>query len=49
MRKRPVNVSVADLQRLEPDEPREILALQHQVQQLRAETLQLRRELDTLT
>jgi SAM-dependent methyltransferase len=49
MRKRPVTLSVAELKQLEPGEPREISALQHQVEQLRAETVQLRRELDAST
>jgi len=39
MRKKPVQVTAEDLQRLEPGEPREISALQHQVEQLRDETL----------
>jgi SAM-dependent methyltransferase len=42
LRKRDVPIDVAELERLEPDEPREILALQHLVEQLRAETLALR-------
>jgi hypothetical protein len=41
MRKKPVQVTAEDLQRLEPGEPREISALQHQVEQLRDETLKL--------
>jgi len=41
-RKKPVQLTVADLQALEPDEPREISALQHHASQLRDETLQLR-------
>ena len=48
LRKKPVQLTVEDLERLEPDEPREILALQHHVQQLRAETLQIRRAHDDL-
>lgn len=36
-RKKPVQVTVEDLTRLEPDEPREIEALQHHVEQLAAE------------
>jgi SAM-dependent methyltransferase len=42
MRKRPVELSEEDLTRLEPDEPREVLALQHQIEQQRDETLQIR-------
>jgi SAM-dependent methyltransferase len=42
MRKRPVQLTVEDLERLEPDEPREIVALQHHVGQLRDETLRIR-------
>jgi hypothetical protein len=41
-RKKPVELTVADLQALEPDEPREVSALQHHASQLRDETLQLR-------
>lgn len=42
MRKRPVELTEEDLKRLEPDEPREVVALQHQVEQLRDETLRIR-------
>lgn len=42
MRKKPVRLTVADLKALEPDEPREILALQHNIEQLRDDTLRLR-------
>ena len=42
MRKRPVTLTVEDLTRLEPDEPREIAALQHNNEQLRDDTLRLR-------
>ncbi len=45
MRKKPVALTVADLLALEPDEPREIAALQHNVEQLRDDTLRLRRSL----
>ena len=43
MRKKPVRLTTDDLERLEPDEPREIVALQHHIAQLRDEALQLRR------
>lgn len=46
MRKKPGNLSEEDLVRLEPDEPREIKALQHQIEQQREETLQIRRLLE---
>lgn len=42
MRRRPVRLTVEDLTRLEPDEPREIAALQHHARQLRDENLRLR-------
>ena len=42
MRKKPVDLTEEDLTRLEPDEPREILALRHQVEQHRDETLRIR-------
>ncbi len=45
MRKKPVSLTVADLKALEPDEPREVAALQHNVEQLRDETLRLREAL----
>ncbi len=41
-RKRPVQVTEEDLTRLEPDEPREIQALQHHAKQLASESEQLR-------
>jgi SAM-dependent methyltransferase len=43
MRRKPGALTEADLTRLEPDEPREILALQHQIEQQRGEALELRR------
>jgi len=43
MRKKSVQLTIEDLKRLEPGEPREIVALQHHTAQLRDETLQLRR------
>lgn len=46
MRKKPVRPTIADLERPEPNEAREFTALQHQVRQLRQETVKLRRELD---
>ena len=42
MRSKPVELTSEDLERLEPDEPREIMALRHHARQLRDETLQLR-------
>jgi SAM-dependent methyltransferase len=42
MRKRPGTFTVEELQALEPDEPREIVALQHHIKQLRTETGYLR-------
>jgi SAM-dependent methyltransferase len=42
LRKKPVELTVEDLTRLEPDEPREIAAIQHNVEQLRDDTLRLR-------
>jgi SAM-dependent methyltransferase len=42
LRKKSVQLDEGDLIRLEPDEPREITALQHQIVQQRQETLQLR-------
>jgi len=41
-RKKPVEVSAEELTRLEPDEPREMRALRHHVEQLEAEALRLR-------
>ena len=48
LQRKPVHVTVQDLERLEPEEPREVSALQHHVQQLRDETLQLRGAVDYL-
>lgn len=45
LRKRPGRFTVEDLTRLEPGEPREIAALQHNVAQLRDDTLRLREAL----
>ncbi len=42
LRRRSVHLTVGDLERLDPDEPREVSALQHHVRQLTNETLQLR-------
>ena len=42
MRKKPVEITVEELKALEAAEPREILALQHNVEQLRDDTLRLR-------
>jgi SAM-dependent methyltransferase len=42
MRKRPVTLTVEELTALEPGEPREIAAIQHNVEQLRDDTLRLR-------
>jgi SAM-dependent methyltransferase len=44
LRKKPMAITEADLLRLEPDEPREIAAIQHNVEQLRDDTLRLRAE-----
>lgn len=41
-RKKPVELTVEDLTRLEPDEPREIEALRHHVEQLAGEVTRLR-------
>ena len=41
LRRKSVQLTVQDLKRLEPDEPREISALQHHVEQLRRETLEM--------
>lgn len=41
-RKKPVELTVEDLTRLEPDEPREIEALRHHIEQLADETTRLR-------
>lgn len=46
MQKKPGELTEEDLVRLEPDEPREILAIQHQVEQHRDETLRMRRILE---
>jgi hypothetical protein len=46
MRKRDVSLTPADLERLEPDEPREVTALAHSVQQLQRESIMLNRERD---
>ena len=48
LRKKPGTISVAELERLEPDEPREIAAIQHNIEQLRDDTLQLRAESERL-
>lgn len=45
-KRKPVQLTTEDLERLEPNEPREITALQHHVRQLRDETLDLRRAHD---
>ena len=45
MRKRPVELTEEELIRPEPDEPREILAMRHQIEQLRDETLEMRQTL----
>jgi SAM-dependent methyltransferase len=44
LRRKPVHLTVQDLTRLEPDEPREIWSLQHNVRQLRDESADLRRQ-----
>ena len=45
MHKRGAVVSRAELERLEPNEPRKLIALQHQVRQLWRQAAQLRAEL----
>lgn len=47
-RKKPVDVDVEELTRLEPDEPREIEALRHHAEQLAAEVTRLRQAHDLL-
>jgi SAM-dependent methyltransferase len=47
-RKKPVTLTVEDLVRLEPDEPREVEALRHHVEQLADETTRLRHAHDLL-
>lgn len=44
LRRKPVQLSAADLRRFEPGEEREIQALAHQAEQLRRETVELRTE-----
>jgi SAM-dependent methyltransferase len=44
LRKKPGTITIEELTRLEPDEPREIAALQYNVEQLRDDTLRLRAE-----
>ncbi|MBV9367673.1 MAG: methyltransferase domain-containing protein [Solirubrobacterales bacterium] len=44
LRRKPVRLTVRDLTRLEPDEPREISSLQHSVRQLRHQAAELRRQ-----
>jgi SAM-dependent methyltransferase len=48
LRRKPTQLSVDDLKRLEPAEGREIQALEHQAEQLRRETLSLRAEIEEL-
>jgi SAM-dependent methyltransferase len=48
MRKRPVSLTIEQLEELEPGEPREILALQHNIDQLHDETLRLRGKIGEL-
>jgi SAM-dependent methyltransferase len=48
LRKRPDNVSAKDIDRLEPGEPREIEALQHNILQLRNEVATLRARISEL-
>jgi SAM-dependent methyltransferase len=48
MRKKPVQLTVEDLIRPEPDEPRELSAMQHHIEQIRAEALGLREQVDHL-
>jgi SAM-dependent methyltransferase len=44
LRRKPGTITIEELERLEPDEPREIAAIQHNVEQLRDDTLRLRAE-----
>jgi SAM-dependent methyltransferase len=44
LRKKPVTITIEELTRLEPDEPREIAALQYNIEQLRDDTLRLRED-----
>jgi hypothetical protein len=44
LRRRPVSLSTGDLERLEPDEPRELTAMQHHIAQLQREALILRQQ-----
>ena len=48
LRRRPVEVSVAELERIDPREPRELAALRHQVWLLQEESARLRAERDAL-
>ena len=48
LRRKSVHLTVQDIERLEPNEPRELSALQHHVDQLRRETLELRRNSEYL-
>jgi SAM-dependent methyltransferase len=45
VRKKSVELTDSDLRALEPDEPREITAMQHHIEQLRDETIRLRGEI----
>jgi hypothetical protein len=40
-RKRPVEISVEELERIDPDDPREVEALRHNIRQLHAESRKL--------
>ncbi len=44
LRKKPGKITIEELERLEPDEPREIAALQYNVEQLRDDTIRLRED-----
>jgi hypothetical protein len=44
LRRKPVQLTIEDLQRPEPGEDREVQALAHHVEQLRRETVELRTE-----
>ncbi len=46
MRKKPVELTIEDLIRPEPDEPRELSAMQLHIEQLAGETVRLREELE---
>jgi hypothetical protein len=48
LRKRDVHLTIEDIDRIDVDEPREIVALQHNVRQLANETKKLRAHIESL-